>query len=156
MDQPDTSVNVQHVMRDITGDLRRERQARLVARGGPAAYADPDVYQHVEQTLRRAVEVTEHDVRLMPELLGDEDEWQLQTHLRFSSHRGAIGRVIVFAKRHILLPLTRWLFEYSLENFRRQQRVNQRLLACIEELAIENAQLRRDLRSPRAGRDPGA
>jgi hypothetical protein len=37
------------------------------------------------------------------------------------------------------------LFEYSQSNFRRQQRLNQILLACIEELAVENARLRKDL-----------
>ena len=39
----------------------------------------------------------------------------------------------------------RWLYEYSLENFRRQQRVNRLLFACIEELAIENAHLRKSV-----------
>jgi hypothetical protein len=46
-------------------------------------------------------------------------------------------------KRRVLLPLTRWLFEYSQENFRRQDHVNRILFACIEELALENARLRR-------------
>jgi hypothetical protein len=55
-----------------------------------------------------------------------------------------VGRVILFAKRRILLPMTRWLFEYSQENFRRQQRINAVLFACIEDLAIENARLRRE------------
>jgi hypothetical protein len=50
-------------------------------------------------------------------------------------------------KRRLLLPLTRWLFEYSQENFRRQDRLNRVLFACIEELAIENARLRRALGS---------
>jgi hypothetical protein len=40
--------------------------------------------------------------------------------------------------------MMRWLFEYSQENFRRQQHLNQILFACIEELALENARLRRD------------
>ena len=40
--------------------------------------------------------------------------------------------------------MTRWLFEYSQENFRRQQRINAVLFACIEDLAIENARLRRE------------
>ena len=74
--------------------------------------------------------------------LSSDADWQLTTHLRFTSHRPLIGPVIVFVKRRILLPLTRWLYEYSLENFRRQQRVNRVLFACIEELAIENAKLR--------------
>ena len=41
--------------------------------------------------------------------------------------------------------MTRWLYEYSADNFRRQEHVNRMLVACIEELAIENARLRRDL-----------
>ena len=51
---------------------------------------------------------------------------------------------VLFAKRRVLLPMLRWLFEYSQENFRRQQRINAVLFACIEDLAIENARLRRD------------
>jgi hypothetical protein len=78
--------------------------------------------------------------------MSDEKEWELQTHLRFSSHRPILGTLIVFVKRWVLLPVTRWLYEYSLENFRRQQRVNRILFACLEELAIENARLRQDLR----------
>jgi hypothetical protein len=56
-----------------------------------------------------------------------------------------LGPVIILFKRRVLLPLMRWLFEYSLENFERQQRVNRILFACIEELAIENARLRQDI-----------
>jgi hypothetical protein len=51
----------------------------------------------------------------------------------------------VFVKRQLLLPLVRWLVDYNRDNFRRQQRVNRLLAACIEELALENARLRRDL-----------
>jgi hypothetical protein len=40
-----------------------------------------------------------------------------------------VGPLIVFAKRRILLPLTRWLYEYSLENFKRQQAINRLLYA---------------------------
>ncbi len=82
---------------------------------------------------------------LLPELLGDEVEWSLEPNLRLSSHRPAAGGAILFVKRRLLLPLTRWLFEYAQENFRRQQRLNRILLACVEELAVENARLRRDL-----------
>jgi hypothetical protein len=49
----------------------------------------------------------------------------------------------------------RWLYEYSLENFRRQRHVNQVLFACVEELAIENAKLRQQIGIPREEqRDP--
>jgi hypothetical protein len=53
--------------------------------------------------------------------------------------------VIVFVKRRILLPLNRWLFEYTLENFRRQHRTNLALMACLQTLAIENVRLRQQL-----------
>ncbi len=43
--------------------------------------------------------------------------------------------------------MMRWLYEYSLENFRRQRRINTVLFACIEELAIENARLRTTIES---------
>jgi len=35
--------------------------------------------------------------------------------------------------------------ESAVDNFHRQERLNRMLIACIEELAVENAQLRRDL-----------
>ena len=136
-------ISVERVMREIEDDLRRERRARLLEKGAPEDYRDAEIYASVETVLRRAVESRNHDAVLLPDALGDEDEWKLQTRLRFSSHRPLIGPLIVFLKRRLLLPLTRWLYEYSLENFRRQQRVNRILFACIEELAIENAKLRK-------------
>ena len=45
----------------------------------------------------------------------------------------------------LLLPITRWLFDYSRENFRRQQRMNRILAAAIEEVAVENARLQREI-----------
>ena len=45
----------------------------------------------------------------------------------------------------MLFRSTRWLFEYSQDNFRRQDHLNRLLFACIEELAIENARLRREM-----------
>jgi hypothetical protein len=59
----------------------------------------------------------------------------------------------MLVKRRVLMPVLRWLFEYSRDNFERQQRVNRVLFACVQELAIENARLRQDLR-PASGR-PG-
>ena len=56
-----------------------------------------------------------------------------------------VGPAVIFLKRRVLLPLMRWLYEYSLENFRRQEKINSTLYACVEELAIENVRLRRDL-----------
>ena len=86
------------------------------------------------------------DATLLPELVDGDVDWRLQTHLNLTTHRpAATGRLILFAKKKLLLPLTRWLFEYSQENFRRQDRLNRILFACIEELALENARLRRSI-----------
>ncbi|OGA93788.1 MAG: hypothetical protein A3G27_06525 [Betaproteobacteria bacterium RIFCSPLOWO2_12_FULL_66_14] len=100
----------------------------------------------MRDVLARAADERNLDALLLPELLDGDAEWELQTRLDLSTHRpGLIGGTILWAKRRILLPLTRWLFEYSQDNFRRQHHLNRVLLACIEELAIENARLRRDV-----------
>jgi len=130
-------------MKEIEGAARRDRRDRLVA-GGAAGYSDPELFAEVDEVLRRAVERSNGTV-LLPEVLPDDEEWRLDTSLRFSSHRPLIGPAIVFVKQRLLLPLVRWLVDYNRDNFRRQQRVNRLLAACIEELAIENARLRRDL-----------
>ena len=143
IDRTASAVSVERLMHEIADDLRGERRERALARGGPAEYRDPEIFAAVEGVLRRAVEKRDLDASLIPALLEDEEDSRLQTHLRFSSHRPLAGPVIVFVKRRILLPVTRWLYEYSLENFRRQQQINRVLFACLEELAIENARLER-------------
>jgi hypothetical protein len=138
-------INVDDVMREIEDEVRRARRKRLLAQGAAAEYADPAIYATVDGILRRAVEMRDHDALLLPELAGGEDGSRLTTHLRFSSHRPVLGPMLVFAKRRLLLPATRWLYEFSLHNFRRQDRLNRVLFACIEELAIENAKLRQEI-----------
>ena len=54
-----------------------------------------------------------------------------------------IGAVVLFVKRRLLQPLSRWLYEYSMDNFERQARINRVMFAAIQALAIENAQLRK-------------
>lgn len=142
-DRNASAVSVERLMHEIADDLRGERRERALARGGPPEYRDPEIFAAVESVLRRAVESRNLDASLIPALLEDEEDSRLQTHLRFSSHRPLTGPVIIFIKRRILLPVMRWLYEYSLENFRRQQQVNRILFACLEELAIENARLQR-------------
>ena len=142
-DRNASAVSVERLMHEIAEDLRGERRERALSRGGPAEYRDPEIFAAVEGVLRRAVESRDLNASLIPALLEDEQDSRLQTHLRFSSHRPLAGPVIIFMKRRILLPVMRWLYEYSLENFRRQQQVNRILFACLEELAIENARLER-------------
>ena len=145
-DSEQPAVSVDALMRRLEDDLRNELRRRLLVRGGAREYTDEDLFAAVERVLRRAMETRAPDALLLPALFSDDEEWELQTHLRFSSHRPVLGKLIMFVKRRLLLPVTRWLYEYSLENFRRQQRVNRTLFACLEELAIENARLQQDLR----------
>jgi hypothetical protein len=145
------AVSVERLMRTIEEEARAARRARLLSRGGADAYSDRALFADVERVLIRAADERETDALLLPQLLGDDRDWALQTQLRLSSHRGLPGRVIVAVKRTVLLPLTRWLYDFCLDNFRRQQRVNRILFACVEELAIENARLRREIDSSQDG-----
>ena len=132
------------LMKQIESDVRSKIRRRLAKHGMPA-YEDEQVFERVRAMLQHAADGRDLDVLLLPELLEDDVEWALDPQLTLSSHRQAAGGVILFAKRKILLPLTRWLFEYSQSNFRRQQQLNKILLSCIEELAVENARLRKDV-----------
>jgi hypothetical protein len=148
-------VSVGRLMKELGDDISGERRARMIARGGASDYRDPEVYAHVEAIFRRVLDARDHDALLLPELLDDIDDYTLQLRLRYASHR-RVGPLLIFLKRKLLLPISRWLYEYSLENFRRQQRVNRMLFACIEELAIENAKLKVGLSHTAAERGDGA
>jgi hypothetical protein len=141
----DPTIRVDDVMGEIDRASRSRLRRHLLNRGGAAEYQDDELFEAVRAVLARAVDERNLDATLLPELLDSDVEWRLQTHLALSSHRPAVGRAILFAKRRIVLPLTRWLFEYTQENFRRQDHLNRVLFACIEELALENARLRREL-----------
>ena len=138
-----TAIGTRALMDDIERDVRNRLRRHILKRGGAPEYEDEALFERVRAVLGRAVDERSADALLLPELLDSDVEWELQTHLRLTTHRPVVGRVILFVKRRLLLPMTRWLFEYSQENFRRQQRINAVLFACIEDLAIENAHLRR-------------
>ena len=138
-------VEVDRLMREVEDDVRQMRRTRLLARGGAADYRDAAVYADVDALLRRAIEARDHDALLLPDYLHSDADWNLALHLKYASHRPAVGGALIAIKRRILLPMMRWLYEYSLENFRRQRRINTMLFACIEELSIENARLRQSI-----------
>ncbi len=143
----DPTLRVHAVMDEIDSDVRARLRRHLIKRGGAADYRDEEIFEAVRAVLARAVDERNLDALLLPELLDADVDWQLKTHLELSTHRPVVGRLILLAKRRILLPMTRWLFEYSQENFRRQHHLNRILFACIEELALENARLRREMTS---------
>jgi hypothetical protein len=142
----DAKIRVDAVMDEIERDVRARLRRHLIKKGGAADYQDEELFDAVHAVLARAVDGRNLDAMLLPEMADGDVDWRLQTHLSLTTHRpGAVGRFILFAKQKILLPLTRWLFEYSQENFRRQDHLNRILFACIEELAIENSRLRKEL-----------
>jgi len=149
------AVSVERLMGDIEDDVRQRRRKRLLARGAAAEYRDADLYAHVDELLRRAVDGRNHEALVLPDLLTGEADWDLSLHLRYASHRKLLGPLLIGLKRRVLLPITRWLYEYSLENFRRQRRINTVLFACIEELAIENSRLRQEIRSLKGSPNSG-
>jgi hypothetical protein len=137
-------IRVEPLMREIEDRVRDDLRRRLLARGGAPEYQDPEVFRSVDRLLRRAADRPDEHA-LLPEFLGPEAGWRIKTHVRFASHRPVTGPLVLFVKRRILLPLTRWLYEYTVDNFQRQERVNRMLVACVEELAIENARLQREI-----------
>jgi len=138
----DAPVRTKPVMDRIESQVREAIRRRVTEHGGSAEYRDPVLFERVWSLLGHATEGRNPDFLLLPELLDESGDWDLRTQLSLSSHRPALGPIILLVKRRVLLPLSRWLLEYTRENFRRQHRVNRLLFACIEELAIENARLR--------------
>jgi len=135
----------------VTAELRERVRARLRERlklhGASRAFDDPALFADVDRLLQSSIAEGDAGALLLPELLGDPDTWRLQTAMHYQSHRGSgAAAVVLFFKRRVLMPMFRWLFEYSRDNFERQRRVNQVLFACIQELAIENAALRKQMR----------
>ena len=132
-------------MADVQGRVRERLRLHLV-RHGAAAFEDPALFAEVERLLRASIEAGDSHALLVPELLGEPASWRLETAMKYGSHRPqASAAVVQFAKRRLLMPILRWLFEYSRDNFERQRRVNQALFACVQELALETARLRREL-----------
>jgi hypothetical protein len=132
-------------MEDLQGRVRAELRARLLERGGTPEFSDAEVFDLVERLFRHALDAQQRGALLLPALLGEEDEWRVDTPLRFSSHRPLVGPAVVFVKRRVLLPMMRWLHEHGVTSFRRQQRINEVVFACLQTLAAENARLRREL-----------
>ncbi len=141
-----TDVAADAVTADLRARVRERIREELLRHGASAAFDDAALFAEVEALMRGAVDGASPRALLMPELLGDPDTWRLDTAMRYRSHRGRVGAAIIFVKRRLLMPVVRWLFEYSRDNFERQRRMNEVLCACVQELAIETARLRREVR----------
>ncbi len=137
---PPRAVDIEEVMAEVRARVRADVQARLVKHGA-REFADAATFDAAERLLHDALLHAERHKLLLPELLDDEDGWRLDPSLRLHSHRPVIGTLVVGFKRRVLLPLMRWLFDYSRENFARQERLNIVLMSCLQRLAVENARL---------------
>jgi hypothetical protein len=141
-----TDLSVDAVMSELQARVRERLQRQLAEQGAHDAYQHPQIFAEVERLLGAGAQAGERTPLILPELLGDPETWRLRVGMRYETHRqGALGAAIVFAKRRLLMPALRWLFEYSRDNFERQRRVNQVLFACVQELALETARLRQEL-----------
>jgi len=147
-------IATEDVMAEVRARVRAEVRERL-ARGGVRAFDDEAVFLAAERLLARALEQRDRQQLLLPELLEDEDDWRVNPSMRLSSHRPIAGRSIVWLKQKLLLPLTRWLYDYSRENFARQERLNFALMACVQELVVENVRLTARVDALEHGRGPG-
>ena len=134
-------------MAELQGRVRERVRAELVRHGASTALEDPRLFEEIDEMLRAAIERSQPAALLLPELLGDPSTWRLETSIKYETHRGNAGAPIVFLKRRVLMPLLRWFYEFTRDNFERQRRINQVLFACVQELAIENARLRKELRA---------
>jgi hypothetical protein len=152
----DAPIRTKPMMDRIESEVREAIRRRVSEHGGSAEYRDPALFERVWSLLGHAADGRHQDFLLLPELLDESLDWDLQTQLSLSSHRPRLGPIILQVKRRVLLPLSRWLLEYTRENFKRQRRVNRLLFACIEELAIENARLRRQLEGTEATEETGS
>ena len=132
-------------MAELQGRVRERVRADLVRHGASSALEDPVFFAEIDSMLRAAIDRSQPAALLLPELLGDPSTWRLDTAIRYQSHRGAAAGPIVFVKKRLLMPVLRWFYEFSRDNFERQRRVNQVLFACVQELALDNARLRHDL-----------
>jgi hypothetical protein len=147
-----SDVSADAVMSEVRARVRDRLRQHLLDHGASPAFEDPALFAAVERLLQTATQTGDATALILPELLGDPDTWRVQTALRYESHRGGVtGGALMFVKRRLLMPVMRWLFEYSRDNFERQRRVNQVLFACVQELAVETARLRQEL-----GRQPPA
>jgi hypothetical protein len=155
--QPSDSVDANAIMDDVRRQVRSDLRARLVAHGASEDFADPRVFDEVDGLFRRTLARDDRGRLLLPDLI--EEPWAPELSLRFTTHRpGAIGAAILFVKQRVLQPMMRWLFEYSLENFRTQDRVNVALMACLQSLAADHVRLRLRVAAleEAAGRIPGS
>jgi hypothetical protein len=145
-------VSTEAAMDAVRERVRAELHARLVAQGAGDDLGDRAVFDEVDRLIERALTHDDARALLLPTRLSE--PWRPDLSLDLTGHRGGVaGRAVHFAKARLVLPVVRWLFEYTAGNFRRQERVNVALMACLQALAADHARLK--ARVDRLERRPG-
>ena len=144
-------IDVTRLMTEIRRRANEELRERAFDRGNTPEFADAELFDLVERVLRGAVDDADRKVLLISEIVAGNKELTLEPSARLTSHRPVVGPLIVFVKRRILQPMTQWLYEYSMDNFRRQAQINRILFAALQALAIESARLRMELDAAKSG-----
>ena len=147
----DNHVDVSRVMADIRLRAGAELRERAFDRGNTPAFSDAELFDVVERLLRGAVDDSDRKILLLSEIIAGAKDLTLEPSARLTSHRPVVGPLIVFVKRRLLQPLTQWLYEYSMDNFRRQAQINRVMFAALQALAIEHARLRIELEAAAGG-----
>jgi hypothetical protein len=138
-------IDVTRLMSEIRKRANEELRERAFDRGNTPEFSDAELFDLVERILRGAVDDSDRKVLLLAEIVAGNKDLTLEPSARLTSHRPMVGPLIVFVKRRILQPMTQWLYEYSMDNFRRQAQINRILFAALQALAIESARLRMEL-----------
>jgi len=144
-------IDVTRLMTEIRRRANEELRERAFDRGNTPEFADADLFDLVERVLRGAVDDADRKVLLLSEIVAGNKELMLEPSARLTSHRPVVGPLIVFVKRRVLQPMAQWLYEYSMDNFRRQAQINRILFAALQALAIESARLRMELDAAKSG-----
>lgn len=145
----DTPVSVDDLTSEVMARVRRRLLGSRVDAGGGT---DAPPSEEIDAALALMLQALERRHRpLLAPLAFDDEDWTLQTSLRLRSHRPRVGALLVGVKRRVLLPVLRWLYDYSRENFVRQKLVNASLMACVETLMVEVVRLRREVDALQSG-----
>ncbi len=134
----DSRVSAEAIMEDIKKSIRE----RIIT----STSADADILREIDDTFRHAVSLENTDNLFLSRYMRYNEDWCIDKPFIHTSHRRFIGPVIVFIKKILITPLTRWLFLYTSERFKRQQRNNEILLAYAESLTIKHFELSQRVR----------
>jgi hypothetical protein len=147
------AVTTDAVMEEVRDRIRADLHARLVLQGAGDDFADRAVFDEVDRLFDQAMSIEDPRALLIPTRL--EGPWKPTLSLDFPTHRNAVvAAPIRFLKMRLVLPVVRWLYEFSHENFKRQHQVNLALMAIVQTLAADHARLK--ARVAELERRPGA